>query len=138
MGIVWCLRDISVSLLCYLGCCASFCSFLSLKHTSLFSPTANPKLGTWVHTQRRQFKLLLEGKKNACNREKIAALDSIGFFWAAKQKDGGNSAGIGGAAVDGGGGGMSFLNDTLGSGFMQPPPGQNEGFGGDLEDDEES
>ena len=115
-----------------------FCSFPFSKTYLVFSPTtANPKLGTWVHTQRRQFKLLLQGKKNAMNREKIAALDSIGFFWAAKQKDGGNSAGIGGAAVDGGGGGMSYLNDMMGSGFMQPQPGQNEGFGGELEDDED-
>ena len=80
---------------------------------------------------------MIEGKKSSMTREKAQALDSIGFFWAAKQKDGGNSAGIGGAAVDGGGGGMSYLNDRMGSGFMQPPPGQSEGFGWDLEDDEE-
>lgn len=45
---------------------------------------ANPQLGTWVHTQRRQYKLMIEGKKSSMTREKAQALDSIGFFWAAK------------------------------------------------------
>lgn len=45
---------------------------------------ANPQLGTWVHTQRRQYKLMIEGKKSSMTREKVQALDSIGFFWAAK------------------------------------------------------
>mmetsp|Transcript_924 Transcript_924/g.1504 ORF Transcript_924/g.1504 Transcript_924/m.1504 type:complete len:347 (-) Transcript_924:90-1130(-) len=45
---------------------------------------ANPQLGTWVHTQRRQYKLMVEGKKSSMTREKAQALDSIGFFWAAK------------------------------------------------------
>ena len=45
---------------------------------------ANPKLGTWVHTQRRQYKLLAEGKKSSMTKDKAKALESIGFFWAAK------------------------------------------------------
>lgn len=45
---------------------------------------ANPQLGTWVHTQRRQYKLMAEGKKSSMTREKADALDTIGFFWAAK------------------------------------------------------
>ena len=45
---------------------------------------ANPQLGTWVHTQRRQYKLMSEGKKSSMTKEKADALDSIGFFWAAK------------------------------------------------------
>ena len=45
---------------------------------------ANPQLGTWVHTQRRQYKLMQEGKKCSMTKEKAAALDSVGFFWAAK------------------------------------------------------
>jgi len=43
----------------------------------------NPQLGTWVHTQRRQYKLMKEGKKSSMNKEKADALESIGFFWAA-------------------------------------------------------
>eukprot|EP00578_Thalassiosira_sp_NH16_P027605 CAMPEP_0181101582 /NCGR_PEP_ID=MMETSP1071-20121207/13836_1 /TAXON_ID=35127 /ORGANISM="Thalassiosira sp., Strain NH16" /LENGTH=549 /DNA_ID=CAMNT_0023184453 /DNA_START=82 /DNA_END=1731 /DNA_ORIENTATION=- len=45
---------------------------------------ANPQLGTWVHTQRRQYKLMMGGKKSSMTKEKANALDSIGFFWAAK------------------------------------------------------
>mmetsp|Transcript_24571 Transcript_24571/g.51459 ORF Transcript_24571/g.51459 Transcript_24571/m.51459 type:complete len:502 (+) Transcript_24571:141-1646(+) len=45
---------------------------------------ANSQLGTWVHTQRRQYKLMTEGKKSSMTKEKADALDSIGFFWAAK------------------------------------------------------
>lgn len=45
---------------------------------------ANSQLGTWVHTQRRQYKLMSEGKKSSMTKEKADALDSIGFFWAAK------------------------------------------------------
>ena len=45
---------------------------------------ANPQLGTWVHTQRRQYKLMTEGKKSSMTKEKAEALDSMGFFWAAK------------------------------------------------------
>mmetsp|Transcript_24709 Transcript_24709/g.42269 ORF Transcript_24709/g.42269 Transcript_24709/m.42269 type:complete len:449 (-) Transcript_24709:164-1510(-) len=45
---------------------------------------ANSQLGTWVHTQRRQYKLMTEGKKSSMTKEKAEALDSIGFFWAAK------------------------------------------------------
>ena len=45
---------------------------------------ANPQLGTWVHTQRRQYKLMEEGKRSSMTKEKADALDAIGFFWAAK------------------------------------------------------
>jgi hypothetical protein len=41
---------------------------------------ANPSLGTWVHTQRRQYKLMKEGKKTSITLEKVRALQSIGFF----------------------------------------------------------
>ena len=40
------------------------------------------------HTQRRRYKLIIDSKKSAMNSEKVAALDSIDFFWNAKQKDG--------------------------------------------------
>ncbi|KAL3756810.1 hypothetical protein ACHAWU_000452 [Discostella pseudostelligera] len=45
---------------------------------------ANPQLGTWVHTQRRQYKLLKGGKKSSMNAEKISRLNSVGFDWDAK------------------------------------------------------
>jgi hypothetical protein len=41
----------------------------------------NPKLGTWVHHQRRQFKKHLEGKACHITEERIRSLDSIGFVW---------------------------------------------------------
>ena len=44
---------------------------------------ANPQLGTWVYTQRRQYKLLMEGKKSSMTKEKAKALESLGFFWTA-------------------------------------------------------
>ena len=43
-----------------------------------------PQLGTWVHTQRRQYKLLCEGKKSSMTKEKIQALNDLGFDWDAK------------------------------------------------------
>merc|ERR1719203_2477945 len=45
----------------------------------------NSQLGTWVHTQRRQYKLMMEGKKTSMTKAKSDVLDSIGFFWTAKQ-----------------------------------------------------
>jgi len=64
-------------------------SFLYSTQPNTFSIlifTANPQLGTWVHTQRRQYKLMIEGegKKSSMTREKAQTLDSIGFSWAAK------------------------------------------------------
>ncbi|KAL7495928.1 hypothetical protein ACHAWT_004235 [Skeletonema menzelii] len=79
----------------------------------------NPKLGTWVHTQRRQYKLMIDGKKSAMNNEKMAALDSIGFFWMAKQKDGGE---IGGSAA-------AAAVPSL------PPVGKSEGYGEEVDED---
>ena len=81
--------------------------------------TANPKLGTWVHTQRRQYKLMIDGKKSAMNSEKVAALDSIDFFWNAKQKDGGGGEG------ENGGGAVPML----------PSVGKSEGYGEDVDEE---
>jgi hypothetical protein len=44
----------------------------------------NPQLGTWVQTQRRQYKLMTEGRKSSMTKNKADTLDSIGFFWTAK------------------------------------------------------
>ena len=49
---------------------------------------ANPQLGTWVHTQRRQYKLLSDGKKSSMTQDKISALDALGFIWVARKNDG--------------------------------------------------
>ena len=41
----------------------------------------NPKLGTWIHHQRRQWKKFQEGKPCHITTERIKALDSLGFVW---------------------------------------------------------
>ncbi|KAL7438424.1 hypothetical protein ACHAXM_006314 [Skeletonema potamos] len=97
----------------------------------------NSKLGTWVHTQRRQYKLLLNGEKSAMNREKIKALDSIGFFWMAKQKDGdapvvgANNGAVAAAAAAGGGG---FGVDMGGSSSSLHDEEKNEGYGEEVDE----
>eukprot|EP00956_Cyclotella_meneghiniana_P013579 scaffold19713_cov47-Cyclotella_meneghiniana.AAC.9 len=47
----------------------------------------NPQLGTWVHTQRRQYKLLSDGKKSSMTQKKIDSLNQIGFVWVARHFD---------------------------------------------------
>lgn len=42
---------------------------------------ANPQLATWVKCQRRQRKLLMQGKLSNISRERIAELESLGFEW---------------------------------------------------------
>ena len=42
---------------------------------------ANPKLGTWLSTQRYKYKLYQEGKPSPMTAERSRALDSIGFDW---------------------------------------------------------
>lgn len=41
----------------------------------------NRRLSTWVHHQRRQYKKLREGKRSHITKERIRALDKIGFYW---------------------------------------------------------
>ena len=41
----------------------------------------NPKLGTWVHHQRRQYKLFREGAPSHITPERIKALERLGFVW---------------------------------------------------------
>mmetsp|Transcript_8780 Transcript_8780/g.17938 ORF Transcript_8780/g.17938 Transcript_8780/m.17938 type:complete len:202 (-) Transcript_8780:2429-3034(-) len=43
----------------------------------------DPKLARWVGTQRRNYRLLKEGKKSAMTEERIRLLESIGFVWRA-------------------------------------------------------
>eukprot|EP00804_Cyclotella_cryptica_P027074 CCRYP_013615-RA/>CCRYP_013615-RA protein AED:0.01 eAED:0.01 QI:345/1/1/1/1/1/2/401/437 len=53
---------------------------------------ANPQLGTWVHTQRRQYKLMQEGKKSSMTQDKIDALNAVGFVWVARSSENGDSS----------------------------------------------
>lgn len=46
----------------------------------------NPKLGTWVHHQRRQYKKYKEGKACHITAERIRALDSLGFVWYPRER----------------------------------------------------
>jgi len=41
----------------------------------------NPFLARWVKRQRRQYKLMLEGKHSAITPERVAILDEAGFVW---------------------------------------------------------
>jgi hypothetical protein len=41
----------------------------------------NPKLGQWAGTQRKQYKLHLEGNKSSITLPRIQALESLGFEW---------------------------------------------------------
>ena len=54
------------------------------KHGHCSVPTnysENPKLGTWVHHQRRQYKKFKEGKACHITQERIQALENLGFIW---------------------------------------------------------
>lgn len=46
----------------------------------------NPKLGTWIHHQRRQYKKFKGGKPCHITAERIKALDSLGFVWHPRDK----------------------------------------------------
>lgn len=65
------------------------------KHGTCIVPTtynAVPKLGTWVHHQRRQYKKFKEGQACHITEERIRALDSIGFVWYPRDKASGDSS----------------------------------------------
>lgn len=66
------------------------------KHGHCICPTNyadNPKLGTWIHHQRRQYKKFKEGKPCHITAERIKALDNLGFVWhpRADKSNGSNS-----------------------------------------------
>ena len=42
---------------------------------------ADARLGSWVHVQRAQYKLFMEGQPSRLTAEKIQRLDDIGFEW---------------------------------------------------------
>jgi len=45
----------------------------------------NPQLATWVKCQRRQYKLLRDGKTSNMTVERIKELESIGFVWEVRK-----------------------------------------------------
>jgi hypothetical protein len=47
---------------------------------------ANPKLGTWVHHQRRQHKKHKEGTSCHITDERVRALEDVGFVWYPREK----------------------------------------------------
>jgi Helicase associated domain len=46
----------------------------------------NPKLGTWVHHQRRQYKRYREGCLSPLTPERIELLESVGFSWDSRKR----------------------------------------------------
>jgi hypothetical protein len=47
--------------------------------------SANPRLGCWVAEQRKQRKLLIDGKRSSIIPERVKLLDEIGFVWNAQE-----------------------------------------------------
>jgi hypothetical protein len=45
----------------------------------------NPQLATWVKCQRRQYKLLRDGKTSNMTLERIVELEQIGFVWEVRK-----------------------------------------------------
>jgi Helicase associated domain len=41
----------------------------------------NPQLATWVKCQRRQYKLLKDGKTSNMSLGRIEKLEELGFIW---------------------------------------------------------
>ena len=52
-----------------------------------FKYSANPKLGQWVSTQRRNYRLYQEEKPSHMTGERIRELNGIGFDWGTSQTD---------------------------------------------------
>jgi len=48
--------------------------------------STNPRLGTWVHHQRRQYREYKRDKPCHITHERFAALDRIGFIWHPRDK----------------------------------------------------
>ncbi|GFH61995.1 hypothetical protein CTEN210_18471 [Chaetoceros tenuissimus] len=43
-------------------------------------------LGNWVHQQRTEYKLMLEGAKSQMTEERVEKLESLGFEWRILKK----------------------------------------------------
>lgn len=66
------------------------------RHGDCLVPThwaVNPKLGTWVNHQRRQYKKFQEGKPCHITEERITQLEEIGFVWDTRACDDTSSVG---------------------------------------------
>ena len=50
-------------------------------------PQRSGKLGTWVATQRAQYRLFQEGKHSNICDERVKMLESIGFQWSSCQSE---------------------------------------------------
>lgn len=64
-------------------------------HGNCMVPTKyqpNPRLGTWVHHQRRQYRKLKHGKTSHMTHERMEALESIGFCWTPRSGKDGNES----------------------------------------------
>jgi hypothetical protein len=48
---------------------------------------ASEGLGSWVAVQRREYKLLMEGKPSRLTRERVRRLEGIGFEWEEEGQD---------------------------------------------------
>ncbi|KAL7472637.1 hypothetical protein ACHAXS_012999 [Conticribra weissflogii] len=44
----------------------------------------NHRLGTWVRTQRKHYKLMKDGKRSSMKSERIERLNSLGFVWTVR------------------------------------------------------
>ena len=53
-----------------------------VKHGHCNVPRSAGKLGGWVQTQRKQYRLLQEGKQSRITDERVGKLKSIGFHWS--------------------------------------------------------
>jgi Helicase associated domain len=73
--------------------------------------TANAKLGTWAHHQRRQGRKWKNGEPTHITRERVDLLESIGFVWSSPRHDGDDDDQDG---DDGGDGGDTNNNGTVG------------------------
>jgi hypothetical protein len=45
----------------------------------------NPQLATWVKCQRRQYKLLRDGKTSNMTMDRIVELENVGFVWEVRK-----------------------------------------------------
>ena len=54
------------------------------KHSDMVSSSEG--LGSWVAAQRREYKLLMEGKPSRLTKERIRRLEGIGFEWVEEQQ----------------------------------------------------
>jgi hypothetical protein len=47
---------------------------------------ANPRLGTWCHHQRRQYRKFMDGEDCYITAERIKVLENLGFVWSPRDR----------------------------------------------------